>query len=330
MSRKLILFAWLLSFAAHVTALPTYARDTAVSQLKVALVTPGKVNDQGWNQMAYDALQRMAEKTGAHTVQITTVTDADKLQTLHDLASKHYDLILCHGYEYGSRVQSIASLYPSTKFVIVAGNVRNSSNITSLVPKLEEATYLLGIAAGGMTKHNVIGAIGGMELPIIKSTFDTYEMGAQSVNPKIKVLSLYVGNFEDKDAAHRLANRMIAQKADFIFHMADWAGKGVFDATRKSQHVYVIGSMRDESYLSPKKCLGSAVINLSIAFEKMARDVAEHHFQPALVEMNIPNGYVSVKWNKALIHKIPRRLMRRIHRVEAQIKSGQIKIPRNV
>ena len=83
------------------------------------------------------------------------------MPALRDYGDQKYNLVICHGFEFGEHVKSVAPAYPDTKFVVVAGNVQQEPNVATLVPKLEDAVYLLGMAAGGMTKSNVLGAIGG-------------------------------------------------------------------------------------------------------------------------------------------------------------------------
>lgn len=299
-------------------------------QLTVALLTPGDINDQGWNQLAYEGLQAVEKELGARTSHQVTKSASDQQPALRDLADQGYDLILCHGFEYGERVKSIAPKYPNTKFVVVAGNVKQAPNVATLVPKLEDATYLLGMLAGGMTKSNVIGEIGGMKLPVIKSTFDAYTAGARAINPKIKVLTSYVGNFEDQNKAKEAANAMIAQGADVLFHNADQAGKGMFDAAQDRKGVLVFGSNRDQNSLAPTVCLASAVIEMPRAFVQLARDVQGNKFKPDFIELNLPRGTVAVEWNEALRSTVPPALLQKVAEAEQKIKNGTLKIKRNV
>ncbi|MDQ3814773.1 MAG: BMP family ABC transporter substrate-binding protein, partial [Armatimonadota bacterium] len=190
--------------------------------------------------------------------------------------------------------------------------------------------YLLGMAAGGMTKSNVIGAIGGMKLPVISSTFQAYEQGAKTVNPKVRVLTSYVGNFEDQNAAKEAAKAMIAQKADFLFHNADQAGKGMFNAAQEAKGVLVFGSNRNQNSVAPNVCLASAVIELPRAFVQLVKDVQQQKFKADFIELNIKTGTIAVEWDAPLKSKVPPSLLQKINAAEKQIKSGALKIKRNV
>lgn len=306
------------------------AAPAGEKQMKVALLTPGDINDAGWNQLAYESLQTVEKEFGAKTAHQVTKNTADQQAALRDFGAENFDLVLCHGFEYGDRVLPLAPDFPGTKFVVVGGNVKKAPNVATLIPKLEEATYLLGMAAGGMTKTNVIGCIGGMKLPVITSTFLAFEQGAKAVNPKVQVKPVYVGSFDDQNAGKEYAKTLIAQKCDFIFHNADQAGKGLFDAAKEAKNVMIFGSNRDQNDVAPDICLGSAVIEMPHTFVAVAKSVKDGTFKPEFIELNTANGNIKVHWNDALKSKIPAPLMKQINEAEAKIKSGALKIKRNV
>lgn len=306
----------------------------APKKTKVALLTPGDINDQGWNQLAYEGLQAIEKEAGGVVTHQVTKTTSDQAPAIQAMAEDGNDIIICHGFEYGEKVKAIAPRYPNISFVVVAGNVTQEPNVASMVPKLEEATYLLGMAAGGVTKSSKVGAIGGGQFPVIKSTFDAFALGAAAVNPRMKsassVLTNYVGNFEDQNKAKELAKQMIASGADVLIHNADQAGKGMFNAAQEAKNVLVFGTNRNQNSVAPQQCLGSAVIEMPVAFVKLVQDVKESKFKAELRELNMQNGGIAVEWNAALKAKIPAPLLKKIDDAGAQIKSGQLKIARKV
>ena len=304
--------------------------DAGVSSFKVALLTSGDINDQGWNQLGYEGLQAVKQELGADISNQVTKQEADQQPALHDYADQGYNLVICNGFEFGERVKAIAPKYPKTMFLVNAGSVKQAPNVATLVPKLEESTYLLGMIAGGMTKSNVIGAVGGEQAPEIKSTFDAFTEGAKAVNPNIKVLTAYVGNWDDSNKGKICAQQIIAQRADFIFQNADQAGKGVFAAAQDAKNVYVIGSNRDQTAVAPDICLASAVINMPKAFVDAAKSAKDGKFKPDFIEQNMPNGDITIAWNPALKSKIPAALLAKEQAAEAQIVSGKLKIARHV
>lgn len=304
----------------------------AKGALKVALLTPGDVNDQGWNQLAYEGLQQVEKELGATVSHQVTKSASDQQPAMQDFADQGYNLVLCHGFEYGERAKSVAKNFPNTKFVVVGGNVKQEPNVATLVPKLEDATYLLGMVAGGLTKTGKVGLIGGMELPVIKSTFDAFALGAKAANPKVQVLRpKYIGNFEDQNSGKEAAKALIAEGADILFHNADQAGKGMFVAAKEAGgKVLVFGSNRDQNSVAPDVTLASAVIEMPRAFVEIAKAVQDNNFKAQFYELNLANNDISVRWNPALKLKIPAALMKKVEAAQAQIKSGKLKIQRKV
>jgi basic membrane lipoprotein Med (substrate-binding protein (PBP1-ABC) superfamily) len=308
------------------------ATTGATKQLKVALLTSGDINDQGWNQLGYEGLQQIEKELGAKVAHQVTKVASDQQPAMQELADQGYDLILLHGFEYGERAKAVAKNFPNTRFVVVSGNVTQQPNVATIIPKLEDATYLLGMAAGGLTKTGKVGLIGGMELPVIQSTFDAFTLGAQAANPKVQVLKpVYVGNFEDQNAGKEAAKSLIAQGADILFHNADQAGKGMFMAAREAGGtVLVFGSNRDQNAVAPNVTLASAVIEMPRAFVQIAKAVQDGTFKAQFYILSLGNGDISVHWNPQLKNKIPPALMKKIEAAQAQIKSGKLKIQRKV
>ena len=172
-----------------------------------------------------------------------------------------------------------------------------------------------------------------MRLPVIASTFDAFTAGAKAVNPKVRVLINYVGNFDDQNKGKEAANGMIAQGADMIFHNADQAGRGMFTAAEEAKaggkNILVFGSNSDQNALGPDVCLGSGVIEMERAFVQLAHDVQSGKFKAEMRELNARNGTIAVVWNPKLKAKIPPALMQKIEAAQKRIQSGQLQIKRH-
>ena len=291
-------------------------------RFKVALLTPGDVNDAGWNQLGYEGLQAVEKDLGAQTSHQVTKNREDFKPAFNDFGDQKYNVVFCYGFEYGKDAADIAPQFPDTKFVVVSGDVKKAPNVASLVLHLEDATYLLGMAAGGMTKTNVIGCIGGQKFPAVADAFTAFEKGAKAVNPKVTVKTIYLNSWEDQSKGKEAANSLIAQKADFIIHNADQAGKGLFDAAKAAKNVMVFGTNRDQNDVAPDLCLGSAVIEMPHAFKEVAKSVQDKTFKPELHELNMKNGNITVHWNPKLKSKIPADLMKKIE--AAQLKKSSL------
>lgn len=299
--------------------------ESAGTPFQVALLTPGPVSDAGWNAAAYDGLQLIRRQLGAQTALVQTTSPADFDDAFRDFAARGFRLIFAHGFEYTDAALSAGRQFPHSYFVVTSGSGA-SANVASVTFKIEQAAYVLGVLAGGMSTTGVAGTIGGIELPAIKLTFEGFERGFISVRPRGRVLTSFVGSFDDVGAAKEAALAEISQGADMLFHNADAAGLGVFQAAAQ-RHVYAFGSNRDQNDVAPAVVLASAVTSIPQAFLKIAREVKAGNFHPRMIEFGMADGMVRVLLNQRLESRIPPVVMTQIKDAEQAIVSGKIIVP---
>ncbi len=191
----------------------------------------------------------------------------------------------------------------------------------------EDASYLAGVLAASLTKTNILGVIGGTELPPVKSSFLAFNAGARSVSPNIRILTSYIGNWDDAGAGKEQALAQIAQGADVIFQNADAAGLGVFQAARESRGVYVFGTNSNENSVAPKVVIGSVVIDLPHAFLLVAREVKEQRFHPRVISLGGKDDVVKLILNPALDSVVSPAVHARMDSVRARIQAGTLTPP---
>jgi basic membrane protein A len=312
---------------AHTHALP--GERTAVPDgkaFKVALLTPGPVSDQAWNAAAYRGLLRIQDSLGARISNVETKTPAEFDENFRQYGAQGYNLIFANGFEYQDAVQRVALDYPQTIFVTTSGD-RTGQNWAGIDFRFEDGAYLAGMIAGNVTRSNVIGSIGGTELPPVKRGFQAYAAGARAVNPRIRVLISYVGNWDDASAAKEQALAQITQGADVIFQNADAAGLGIFQAAKDSRGVWVIGANADQNSIAPAVTLGSVVIDLPHALLSIAREVREGLFVPRVVKLGATQQVVKLIINPALGSQIPTATRFAVDSVQRLIVTGKFTVP---
>jgi basic membrane lipoprotein Med (substrate-binding protein (PBP1-ABC) superfamily) len=293
---------------------PHPANSVSSSHFRVALLTPGPVSDAGWNASAFDGLQLIKAKLEAETAMVQTRSPTDFDDGFRDFAARGFNLIFAHGYEYTDSAISVAREFPNTYFVVSSGS-EASSNVASLTFRFDDAAYVEGIIAGGVSKSGVVGAIGGIELPSIKLTFDGFKRGFLSVQPKGRILISFIGKFDDVGAAKEAALAQINQGADVLIHDADAAGLGVFQAAAQA-HIFAFGAIRNQNDIAPDVVLASAVNSTPEAFLRIATEVKEHRFHPGMIEFGMKDGMVNVVLNPRLASRIPASTMEHVRRAE--------------
>src|SRR5215204_1952008 len=292
---------------------------------RVALLTPGPISDRSWNGGAYDGLMAIRDSLGAQVSHVQTKTPAEFEENFRQYGAQGYDLVIGHGFEFQDAAIRVAPEFPKTLYVTTSGNTVRR-NVAGIQFAFEEASYLAGVLAAGMTKSEAIGAIGGTELPPVKRSFEAYRAGAKSVNPRIGVVISYVGNWDDVSARKEQALAQIGRRTDVIFQNADAAGLGVFQAARESRSAYVIGANADQNAVAPEVTLGSVVIDLPHAFLLVAKDVKERKFTPRVVSLGVRENVVRLAINPTLDARIPQATRAAIDSVQKRLFAGSLRL----
>ncbi len=297
----------------------------SAAPFKVALLSPGPVSDAGWNALAYEGLLAIRDQLGAEVAQIQTKTPAEFEEGFRDFARRGYKLVFGHGFEFQDAAAAVAPDFPDTVFITTSGNTVRK-NVAPIRFMLEEATYLEGMLAGGMSKTGKAGVVGGIEIPSVKSTIIAFQAGAKAVRPDFSIVTAYVGNWEDVGAAKEAALAQIQQGCDFLFHNADAAGLGVFRAAEERK-VYAFGSNKNQNDVAPDVVIASAVADIPRAFVQVAREVKEGRFVGKIERMGMKDGVVSLVFNPRLEPRIPADLKTRVDHAREAIIAGTLNVP---
>ena len=280
----------------------------AKSSFSVALLTPGPISDQSWNGGAYDGLLRIRDSLGASISHIQTRTPADFEENFRQYGAEGYSLVFGHGFEFQDAAARVGPSFPATIF-ITTGGTRTSANVAAMSFAFEQPSYLAGLVAAGVSKSGLIGCIGGTELPPVKSGFAAFVAGVHAANPNARVVTAYIGNWDDAGAGKEQALAQISRGVDVIYQNADAAGLGIFQAAKESKGVYIIGSNSNQNGVAPSVTLGSVVIDLPHAFIAVAREVKNHTFTPRVITLDMKSEVMKWVVNPVLIPRIPARTL---------------------
>ena len=298
---------------------------------RVALLTPGSVSDGGWNQAAYDGLERIKAELGAEVSHVETRSPAQFEEEFRSYAVAGYDLIFGHGFEYQEAAARVAPSFPKTVFVTTSGSTV-LPNLAPMVFELEQATYLCGFLAGKMTKTGKLGLIGGVDLPSIRSTFLAFRGGAEAAKLDVSVREVFLGRFDDVPAAREAATALLDEGADFLMHQVNDAGRGVFQAVQdraaQGAAVYAFGTNRNQNNMAPNVVIASAVLDIPAAFLEVAERVEGGQFQAAPIRLGMGQGIVSFVLNANLSSRIPASVLQDLVALTARIRAGELQVPR--
>jgi basic membrane lipoprotein Med (substrate-binding protein (PBP1-ABC) superfamily) len=253
-------------------------------------------------------------------------TPAEFEEGFRSYGARGYDLAFGHGFEFQDAALAAGRDYPNTVFITTSGT-SVAPNVSPMIFQLEQATYVLGIIAARESKTGKAGVVGGIKLPSIQSTFTAFKAGAQSVHPKFQVSEVYTGNFDDVGAAKLATQSLITSGADFIFHQANEAGRGVFQACSEGK-IRCFGSNKNQNDLAPDVIVASAVLDVPAAFARMARLVSDKQFKPGVQYLGQNEGIVAVVWNERLRPGISPATIAAVEDAQKRIRDGSLTIPR--
>jgi basic membrane protein A len=209
----------------------TASPGSDVKKIKAGLVTDtGGVNDRSFNQMAYEGLQKAEKDFGTDIKFQESKANADYVSNLSRFAQNKYDIVFAVGFKMQDALKEVAPRFPDVKFVIIDGDAPDLPNCSSYKFKEEEGSFLVGALAGLMTKSNVVGFVGGEQMPLIAKFESGYKAGLKTTNPKAEVKVGYANAFNDPQKGQELAISQMNAKADIIYHAAGETGVGVIKA----------------------------------------------------------------------------------------------------
>ena len=298
------------------------AKRTEGSSFRVALLTPGPISDQSWNGGAYQGLLRIRDSLGAQISHIQTKTPAEFEENFRQYGAEGYDLVFGHGFEFQDAAKAVAPSYPHTQYVVTSGNT-STGNVSGMVFGFAEPSYLAGMVAGAMTRSNRIGLIGGTELPPVRESFEAFVEGVRAVNPGARVVTAYIGNWDDVSAGKEQALAQLASGVDVILQNADAAGLGVIQAVREASHAYVFGTNSNQNDIAPEVTLGSVAIDLPHAFLTVARQVHDHSFVPGLIKLGMREQVVDLIINPRTRSRIPETTLHAVDSTHALMMAGK-------
>lgn len=296
------------------------------SKFKVALLTPGPISDKSWNGGAYEGLMAIRDSLGATVSHIQTKTPAEFDENFRQYGAQGFSLVFGHGFEFQDAALRVAPDFPNTVYVTTSGT-SVAKNVAGVDFAFEEASYLAGIVAGRTTRSNLLGVIGGTELPPVKRSFEAFEQGAKSVNPRVKIIVSYIGNWDDASAGKEQAIAQISRGADIIFQNADAAGLGIFQAVKEAKDTRIIGSNSNQNGIAPLQTLGSVVIDLRHAFLLIAREVNKGGFRGKVFSLGLHDDVVKFVPNPTMVASLPPDVLPKIDSLRDEMIAGKFSKP---
>ena len=294
---------------------------------KIGMVTDvGGVNDGSFNQSAWEGLQRAGEAFGCEVKYIESKGDADYVPNIESFLDEDYDLIVCVGYMMADAVRDAAELYPDQKFAIIddASNA-DLDNVTCMMFEQEQASYLVGLAAGYTTESNIVGFVTGAANETMNSFGYGYCAGVLDANPDATILQYNANNFGDASGGKTAVNTMVTKGADVVFHAAGGTGIGVIDGCKENK-IWAIGVDSDQSPLAPETILTSALKRVDNACYDATKKAILGTLEGGVATYDLAAGGVDIA---PTTDNLSKDVLEKIEKAKKDIIAGDLVVPKN-
>ena len=294
---------------------------------KIGMVTDvGGVNDGSFNQSAWEGLQRAGEAFGCEVKYIESKGDADYVPNIESFLDEDYDLIICTGYVMADAVRDAAELNPDQKFAIVddASNA-DLDNVTCMMFEQEQASYLVGLAAGYTTESNIVGFVTGAANETMNSFGYGYCAGVLDANPDATILQYNANNFGDASGGKTAVNTMVTKGADVVFHAAGGTGIGVIDGCKENK-IWAIGVDSDQSPLAPETILTSALKRVDNACYDATKKTILGTLEGGIETYDLAAGGVDIA---PTTDNLSKDVLEKIEDAKKDIIAGDLVVPKN-
>ena len=289
-----------------------------VEPLQIGFVYVGPVGDAGWT-FAHDNGRKAIEAEFGDKVKTSFVESVpegpDAERVLRDLASQGNKLIFATSFGYMEPMAKVAAQFPDIRFEHATG-YKTSENLRTYDSRTYEGAYMAGVVAGAMTKSNTLGVVASIPIPEVIRNINSFTLGAQSVNPKVKTKVVWINKWFDPPKEAEGAQSLLNQGADVLMQNTDSAA--VLQTAEKAGKM-AFGWDSDMSHFGPKAHLGSAIINWGPYYQKAAKDALEKSWQTGTAWWGVKEGAIDLI---GIPDTVPEAARKRVAEIRDGLKAG--------
>jgi len=290
--------------------------------LKIAFAYVGPVGDGGWS-FAHDNGRKAIEKEFGDKVVTSFVESvpesADAERVLRDLAGQGNKLIFGTTFGYMESMLKVAEDNKGIKFEHATG-YKTAENLRTYDSRTYEGAYMAGVIAGAMTKTNTLGVVGSVPIPEVIRNINSFTLGAQSVNPKIKTKVVWVNEWFSPPKETEAATSLINGGADVLFQNTD-SPAVLKTAQEKGKRAF--GWDSDMTAYGPKAHLASAIINWGPYYIKATKDALEGNWTTGQAWWGVKEGAIDIV---SIAEDVPADTKAKVEAVKKGLADGSFQI----
>lgn len=294
----------------------------APEPLKIGFAYVGPVGDGGWT-FAHDQARKKLEAEFGDKIKTSYVESVpegpDAERVLRDIVGQGNKLIFGTTFGYMDVMQKLGEEFPDVKFEHATG-YKTRENVRTYDSRTYEGAYLAGIIAGAMTQSNTLGVVGSVPIPEVLRNLNSFTLGAQSVNPKIKTKVVWVNEWFSPPKETEAATSLINGGADVLFQNTD-SPAVLKTAEEKGKRAF--GWDSDMTAYGPKAHLGSAVINWQPYYSKAVKEALDGSWKTGQAWWGVKEGAIDLV---SIAEDVPAEVKAKVEEAKKGLKEGTLTI----
>lgn len=309
----------------------------AAEEFKAGMVTDvGGIDDKSFNATSWAGMERAGEELGVTVQYLESTQQTDYAVNMTQFIDQEFDIIVTVGFLLGDDTATFAQANPDTKFAIVDFAYDPViPNVLGLTFATDQAAFLAGMAAAGMSQTGTVGMFGGIEIPPVTIFMDGFAAGVAYYNElngtDVQVIGrdLFVGNFDSTDDGRRAGEDLIAEGADVIMPVAGPVGLGTAAAIADNPGTMLVGVDTDWCVSAAEYCsvtLTSVLKNMDVAVYDAIAAAQAGTFEGGFYSGTLANGGVGLASFNEFDSAVPQELKDQIEAARQAIIDGTLDI----
>jgi basic membrane protein A len=315
------------------------------------------VNDKALNALGWKGVQDAIAQLGVDGKYLESLQHSENAKNIQQMLTENMDLVVTVGFLLGVDTATVAKANPDKHFAIIdytypdcwegavegkdCGSTTDLANVRGVLFQTDEAAFLAGYLAAGMTKTGKVGTFGGLQMQQVTIFMKGYQAGVKYYNQvhgtSVAVLGwddatqkgLFTGNFNSTDDGRSFAASLVQEGADIILPVAGPAGLGSAAYCMESSKCLIIGVDADWFDMAPgyqSVELSSVLKKVDVAVFKTIEDVVNGKFTGGTVTYTIADGGVDLAGYHNFDRQVPQTLKDEIAKAKANLISGAVTV----
>jgi basic membrane protein A len=340
----LLLAAFILTACVSATpAAPAEVEEMPAAKLKICQVTDaGGIDDKSFNATSWKGVVDATKQLNVEGKYLESQQQTDYEKNINAFLEDNCDLIVTVGFLLGDSTKAAAEANPEQKFAIVDFSYEPPlDNVLGLTFATDQAAFMAGYLAAGMTETGKVGTFGGIQIPTVTIFMDGFAQGVEYYNQQhnttvavlgwdpVKQTGLFTGNFESTDDGRAMGESLMDEGADIIMPVAGPVGLGTAAAVQARGKAYIVGVDTDWFVSAPeygKVVLTSVEKKMDVAVFTAVQQILDGSFQGGTYLGTLANEGVGIAPFHDLDAKVPADLKAELEQVKQDIISGKMDV----